>query len=107
MTGLKGGVLILDNYEFRGINAPLKVGDEYCFTASSVPHTFQIPNYNSNKFYTVVLGNTSDVNYSSAVGNPLTPDYYDISDSGNLTIKSIVGDYFIYEFESTEYGGIL
>lgn len=107
MTGLKSGVLILDNYEFRGISVPLKVGDEYYFTASSVPHTFQIPNYNSNKFYTIVLGNTGDANYSSVVGNPLTSDYYDISDSGNLTIKSIVGDYFIYEFESTEYGGIL
>lgn len=107
MTGLKSGVLILDNYEFRGITAPLKVGDEYYFTASSVPSTFQIPNYDSNKFYTIVLGNTSDANYSSMVGNPLTSDYYDISDSGNLTIKSIVGDYFIYEFESTEYGGIL
>ena len=107
MTGLKSGVLILDNYEFRGISTPLKVGNEYYFTASSIPSTFQIPNYTFNKFYTIVLGNTSDVNYSSTVGNPLTSDYYDISDSGNLTIKLIVGDYFIYEFESTEYGGIL
>lgn len=107
MTGLKSGVLILDNYEFRGISTPLKVGNEYYFTASSIPSTFQIPNYTFNKFYTIVLGNTSDVNYSSTVGNPLTSDYYDISDSGNLTIKLTVGDYFIYEFESTEYGGIL
>lgn len=102
MTGLFNNQLILGDYTFSGLSfqKSLKFGNEYNFTTTSDNLTFQIPSFNSNKNYVIVLSTTSDTSYSSLIGSPLNK--CNISNTGLITVP-VIGTYYVYEFESSSF----
>ena len=105
MDGIENDALILGGIRFTNLDLPKKLtlGNEYTFTATSVPYSYQIPDYNSSNWYSITLGNTSDTVHSDLVGSVLSEDWYSISETGELTVNTIVGTYYVYEFSCSEY----
>lgn len=103
--GISKGVLTLGGVDFTSLDLPQKVNiiGDMSFTVESVPSTYQIPDYNSANKYLVTLSETTNTSYSYMVGMPVPSNIASISSTGLVTINTVVGTYFVHEFQSSTF----